>query len=234
MGKAAAPEVARLLLEYGRRTALAGGNPYRAKAYLRAAESLAAQTEPLDLLIDEDRLREIPGVGVAIADIITKLHRTGTHPSLEKMRAEIPDGVLDLLSIPVIKLYRELGIKTVDKLEGRRRRTKSRASKASALRFSARSFRGSRSGGTRKARGTCTARKGLKRSGLALSQIVPAGDFRRGNELVANLALVAQADVQEAGLSGSRAASLRSSSPTQSVLASACCWQRVLRSTCAS
>ena len=99
VGKAAAPEVARLLLEYGRRTALAGGNPYRAKAYLRAAESLAAQTEPLARLIDENRLREIPGVGDAIADIITKLHRTGTHPSLEKMRAEFPDGVLDMLSI---------------------------------------------------------------------------------------------------------------------------------------
>jgi DNA polymerase (family 10) len=31
--------VAKLLAEYGQRTALAGGNPYRAKAYLRAAES---------------------------------------------------------------------------------------------------------------------------------------------------------------------------------------------------
>ncbi|MET4631509.1 hypothetical protein ABIB83_008573 [Bradyrhizobium sp. I1.8.5] len=31
-----------------------------------------------------------PGVGEAIADIITKLHRTGIHPSLEKLRKEIP------------------------------------------------------------------------------------------------------------------------------------------------
>ena len=93
VGKTAAPEVARLFLEYGRRSAL-GGNPYRVKAYLRAAESLAAQTETLGRLIKEDRLLEIPGVGVAIADIITKLARTGKHPSLEKMRADIPEGVL--------------------------------------------------------------------------------------------------------------------------------------------
>ena len=92
MGKAAASDVAKLLLEYGRRCALAGADPYRVKAYLRAAESLAAQTEPLERLIKEDRLREIPGVGDAIADIIFKLARTGTHPSLEKMRAEgIPE-----------------------------------------------------------------------------------------------------------------------------------------------
>jgi DNA polymerase (family 10) len=35
-------------------------------------------------LIAEERLKEISGVGDAIADIITKLHTEGTHPSLEK------------------------------------------------------------------------------------------------------------------------------------------------------
>ena len=88
MGKAAARTLQDLLTEYGRRSVLAGGNPYRVKAYLRAAESLAAQTEPLERLIKEDRLREIPGVGDAVADIILKLAHTGTHASLEKMRAD--------------------------------------------------------------------------------------------------------------------------------------------------
>jgi DNA polymerase/3'-5' exonuclease PolX len=37
----------------------------------------------MERLIAEGRLTEIPGVGGAIADIITKLHRTGTHSSLE-------------------------------------------------------------------------------------------------------------------------------------------------------
>jgi len=36
-----ASEVARLLDEFGRRALLYGGNPYRAKAYLRAAERVA-------------------------------------------------------------------------------------------------------------------------------------------------------------------------------------------------
>src|ERR1700745_2563306 len=86
-------EVAKLRAEDGRRGSLAGGNPYRSKAYLRAAESLAALAEPLDRVVAEGRLREIPGVGDALADIITRLHRTGTHPSLERMRREIPEGV---------------------------------------------------------------------------------------------------------------------------------------------
>src|SRR3954449_10419884 len=115
--------VASLLREYAQRTALRGGNPYRAKAYSRAADSLAALAVPLDVLIAEDRLTEIPGVGEAIADIITKLHKTGTHPSLEKLRKEIPEGVLEMLAVPglrpekVLRLYKDLGITSLAELE---------------------------------------------------------------------------------------------------------------------
>jgi DNA polymerase (family 10) len=118
-----ASEVAKLLTEYGRRTALAGGNPYRSKAYLRAAESLAALAEPLGRIVSEGRLREISGIGEAIADIITRLHRTGTHSSLERMRGEIPEGVLEMLSVPglrpdeVLKLHKRLGVTSLAELQ---------------------------------------------------------------------------------------------------------------------
>ncbi len=207
VGKGAAPEVAKLLLEYGRRSALAGGNPYRAKAYLRAAESLAAQTEPLERLIKEDRLREIPGVGDAIADIITKLARTGTHPSLEKMRAEIPEGVLDMLSIPglrpekVIKIYKELGIATMDELEAAAKEDRIKDVKGLGAALQRKILQGLAirrdSQGARHVHRAeeliANATGSLKRSGLSASRIVPAGDFRRGSELVVNLALVALA-----------------------------------------
>ena len=98
-----ASAVARLLNEFARHFALRGGNPYRARAYSRAAESLATLTLPLEDLIRQERLRDIPGVGDAIADIITKLHTTGTHPSLEAMRKEVPAGVLDFLTIPGLR-----------------------------------------------------------------------------------------------------------------------------------
>src|SRR5947199_10497021 len=85
MGKLDGVAVAKLLAEYGRRSALRGGNPYRARAYRQAAENILALTEPLETLIAEGRVREIPGVGDAIADIVTTLHKTGTHPTLERM-----------------------------------------------------------------------------------------------------------------------------------------------------
>jgi hypothetical protein len=77
-----APAVAQLLVEFGHRTALHGGNPYRARAYYKAAENLHTVAAPLKDLVRQDRLREIPGAGNAIADIILKLHETGTHPAL--------------------------------------------------------------------------------------------------------------------------------------------------------
>jgi DNA polymerase (family 10) len=115
--------VAKLLTEFGQRSSLRGGNPYRARAYRRAAESLLTLTTPLADLIAQDRLLEIPGVGTAIADIIRKLHATGSHPALDTMRKEIPEGVLEMLAIPglrpdkIAKIYRELGIASVEALE---------------------------------------------------------------------------------------------------------------------
>jgi DNA polymerase (family 10) len=88
-----ATSVAALLREFGQRSALRGDNPFRAKAYARAADNLLTLTLPLDQIIAEERLREIPGIGEAIADIIKKLHATGAHPALEKSK-EIPVGVL--------------------------------------------------------------------------------------------------------------------------------------------
>jgi DNA polymerase (family X) len=78
-------------------------NPFRAKAYTRAADNPLALSLPLDQAIVQDRSREISGVGNAIAEIITKLHATGAHPALEKMRKEIPAGVLEMLTVPGLR-----------------------------------------------------------------------------------------------------------------------------------
>src|ERR1700730_392865 len=118
-----ASAVAKLLHEFGQRTALRGGNPYRARAYSRAAEHLMVLTVPLEEVVAQDRLKEIPGVGDAIADIVTKLHQKGGHPALDAMRKEIPAEALEILNIPglrpdkVLKLYKELGISSIEELE---------------------------------------------------------------------------------------------------------------------
>jgi DNA polymerase (family 10) len=85
MAQLQAADIARLLRELGQRAALRGGNPYRARAYHTAAENLATLSEPLDRLIARGELTLIPRIGNAIADIIAKLHKTGSHPALESL-----------------------------------------------------------------------------------------------------------------------------------------------------
>ena len=123
MARLDAPAVAKLLLELGRRIALTETNPFRARAYVRAAESLETLTEPLDRRIAENRLTEVPGIGDALAAVIAELHRTGNYPLLEKLRQDIPEGVLNMLSVPglrpdkILLLYKEGGITGLAELE---------------------------------------------------------------------------------------------------------------------
>src|SRR3954467_14899693 len=201
-----APEVALLLREFGQRTALRGGNPYRAKAYTRAAENLLALTEPLEDLVAEARLKEIPSVGDAIADIITKLHKTGEHPSLQAMRKEIPTGALEMLGIPglrpdkVLKIYKELGISSLDELEKAAKEDRLKPVKGLGAALQSKILQGieiRRKGEGRRHLHRAnmlmeSAMEQLRRSKLDVKNIVPAGDFRRGCELVSDLALVAE------------------------------------------
>jgi DNA polymerase (family 10) len=196
-----------LLREYAQRTALRGGNPYRARAYSRAADSLVAIAEPLNRLVEEARLTEIPGVGDAIADIITKLYRTGTHPSLEKLRKEIPDGVLEMLSVPglrpekVLRLYKDLGIASLADLEAAAKddRIKKTKGLGAALQTKVLQNLAIAKGGEgrlhmhRAAALLQHAKAALERTRPELRNVTVAGDCRRGCELVADLALVAEA-----------------------------------------
>jgi DNA polymerase (family X) len=198
--------LASLLNEFGRRALLYGGNPYRAKAYLRAAERVALVTEPLDKLVAQKRLQEIPGVGEAIAGVITQLCQTGTHSSLEKMRADVPESVLEMLSIPglrpdkILKLHKEIGINTIDELEKAVKEDRLRTVKGLGpalqrkilagleARQSSRSARHVH----RAAELLSAAEASLKRSNLNTKKIAIAGDLRRGCELISDLALAAE------------------------------------------
>ncbi|MBB4366212.1 DNA polymerase (family 10) [Bradyrhizobium sp. CIR48] len=196
-----------LLREYAQRSALRGGNPYRAKAYSRAADSLAALAIPLHVLIAEDRLTEIPGVGEAIAGMITKLHKTGTDPSLEKLRKEIPEGVLEMLSVPglrpekVLRLYKDLGIRSLAELEAAAKddRIKKAKGLGAALQTKILQNRAIAKSGEgslhlhRAAALLAHATESIRKSQPELKRVTIAGDFRRGCELVGDLSIVAEA-----------------------------------------
>ena len=199
--------LASLLREYAQRTALRGGNPYRAKAYERAADSLAALPFPLHVLISEGRLTEIPGVGDAIADIITKLCKTGTHPSLEKLRKEIPEGVLELLAVPglrpekVLRLYKDLGIISLAELEAAAKDDRIKKAKGLGAALQTKILQNlaiAKSGEGRlhlhrAAALLAHAKESIRKARPEFKHLTIAGDFRRGCELAGDLTIVAEA-----------------------------------------
>jgi DNA polymerase (family 10) len=204
MSKFTTAEISRLLREIGDRMAMRGGNPYRSRAYSRAAENLAISTMPIGQLINEDRLTEIPGIGDALATVITQLYETGEHPSLEKMRSETPQTVLEMLRLPglrpdrIKKLYSDLGIASVKDLEEAARGDRLKTTKGFGPAFQAKVLQAIDM--SRRPQGRHLHRAAgafvystaeLERLHPELTMITPAGEFRRGCELIGTLVMVA-------------------------------------------
>ena len=72
---------------------------YKFLAYRRAAQSLADLGRDVNDLWREGKLREIPGVGEAIAEKIDELLRTGKLEFYEKLKKQVPTGVVELLKV---------------------------------------------------------------------------------------------------------------------------------------
>ncbi len=98
-------------------------NPFRIRAYRRAAQNLESLSEDVATLAREERLGEIPGVGKDLAGKIVEYLRTGRIKDVEAAKRGIPGGVVDLMNVPGIGpktarlLYEKERITTLDRLE---------------------------------------------------------------------------------------------------------------------
>ncbi len=95
---------------------------YVTLAYRKAAENLTTLARDANEYQKEGKLKEIPGVGKAIAEKIDELIRTDKLEFLEKLKEEIPAGLADWLQVPglgpkkVAMIWKELGITTLTEL----------------------------------------------------------------------------------------------------------------------
>ncbi|WP_226479527.1 DNA polymerase/3'-5' exonuclease PolX [Natrinema amylolyticum] len=99
---------------------------YKPRAYRRAAENIRSHPSPLADQIaagDREAVENIDGVGDAISSKIIEYVETGEIDELEDLRAELPIDIADITRIEGVgpktagKLYRELGVQTLDDLE---------------------------------------------------------------------------------------------------------------------
>ena len=114
--------IPQILEEIGALLEIKGENPFKSRAYYNAAKTLAG-IDNIDEVIKEKKLREIKGIGEAIAGKIEEYFETGAIAYLEELKQEVPESLLELLQIPNLGpkkikiLHDELGITNAGELE---------------------------------------------------------------------------------------------------------------------
>lgn len=117
-------EIAKVFFDLADLLDLKGENPFKVRAYRKAARSIEYASVELEQLVKEGKdLKEIPGVGEAIAQKITDLVTTGKLQLFEDLKKEFPRGITTFLDIPGVGpktanlLANELGITSIEELE---------------------------------------------------------------------------------------------------------------------
>jgi DNA polymerase (family X) len=116
-------EIARLFDLIADLLEIRGDNPFRIRAYRRAAQNVESLGEDIEAVAREGRLDDVPGVGKDLADKITEYLRTGRMRDLDALGKEIPRGVVELMNVPGVGpktaklLYDKAGIRDVAALE---------------------------------------------------------------------------------------------------------------------
>lgn len=115
--------VARMLREIADMVEIKGETIYKRVAYQRAAENIETLGQDIREIWKAGKLREIPGIGVAIEKKLDELFRTGRMEYYDRLQEEIPAGVVSLLAIPGIGpktaklLWERLGLLSVADVE---------------------------------------------------------------------------------------------------------------------
>jgi len=103
---------------------LKGENKFKIRAYSRAAQVISHLRQEMELMHEEGTdFRDIEGIGDAIAKKSVELITTGKLKFYEDLKAEFPEGIINLLDVPGIgpktayRLSTELGVGSVEQLE---------------------------------------------------------------------------------------------------------------------
>ena len=96
---------------------------FKSRAYRMAAQKIEVLNEDIEVIVKENRLESISGIGEALAKKIEEIVKTGRLKYFDKLKKEIPEDLLKMLEISglgpkkVAAVYKHLGIKTIDELE---------------------------------------------------------------------------------------------------------------------
>jgi DNA polymerase (family 10) len=116
-------EVAILLRTIAELLDIKGDNFFKIRAYRMAAQIIDDLSEDIEVLVNENRLKDLEGVGPALSKKITEYITAGTVSYLEQLEKQIPPSLLSLLDIQslgpkkVATLYKKLHITSIKELK---------------------------------------------------------------------------------------------------------------------
>ncbi len=178
---------------------------FKTVAYHRAADAIGRFPVEVARAYREGRPPDIPGVGRAISDKLAELATTGRLGYHDKLLAEFPTSLLEMLRLPglgpktVRLIYAELGVRTLDELKaaaegGRLRNLRGLSQRTEGLVLEGieRLERRERRLLLNQARALVDELIAPLEAALGVGRIVPAGSFRRRRETIGDLDLLAE------------------------------------------
>ena len=201
-------DLARLFHEIGDMLEVKGEIAFKTIAYHRAADAIGRSPVDIAAAYRSGKPPKIPGVGQAISDKIAELVATGHMAYYERLRAEIPPSLVELLAIPglgpktVRLVYDELHVETLEDLRQAAEAGTLRGLKGISAKTEPQILAGIEALESRPARRLLLPRaEELINSIVAgldgapgLRSIEPAGSFRRRRETIGDLDLLAETD----------------------------------------
>jgi DNA polymerase (family 10) len=202
-------ELATIFHEIGDLLEVKGELVYKTVAYHRAADAIGRQPVEVARAYREGHPPEIPGVGKAISDKLAEAAETGHVEYHDKLLAEFPTTLLELLHLPglgpktVRLIYRELGITTLDGLREaaeshRLRDLRGLSERTEQLVLSGIEAVKERESDRRlllhQAKALIDEISASLLDVLGVRRIVPAGSYRRRKETIGDLDLLAESD----------------------------------------
>jgi len=201
--------LARVLHEIADILEIKGENVFRVRSYRLAGESLQTLTRDVaEMIRQNEDLRELPGVGAAIAGKLRELVETGRCAFHDELLTEVPAGLLELLKLPglgpkgVSLVWRELGVGSAAELEKAIADGRFRSLKGMKEKKEARILRGLEDRRRAQRRfllpevETVVARFTRYLLDQGATRVEPVGSYRRRRESVGDLDLVVLGDAR--------------------------------------
>ncbi|MEO8229298.1 MAG: DNA polymerase/3'-5' exonuclease PolX [Chloroflexota bacterium] len=198
-------ELARIFHDIGDMLEVQGELVFKTVAYHRAADAIAHSPTELVPAYRAGALPKVAGVGQAISDKIAELAKTGRLAFYDRLVAEVPPSLVELLRVPgvgprTVKILHE-GL-AIDSLEDLRQAAESgslRSVKGLSEKTEQSILEGIAALGARETRMLLGAAEelietliGELRDTLGLISMEPAGSFRRRRETIGDLDLLAE------------------------------------------